>query len=344
MFNSAYIIAEIGINHNGDYNLAEKMVVEAAKNGVNAVKFQNFRTEDFIFDNTLYFTYQSQGKKISESMWDLFKRAEMKEGWVPKLKNLCDRLKVDFLSTPTNVSGIQELVNVGVKMLKNGSDYLTHVSLLEEMGKTGLPIIVSTGMANVSEIRDGIEAIHKGGKSDIVLLHCTSVYPTPPGEVNLMRMVSLRETFQTPVGFSDHTLGFVSAVQAVTLGACVIEKHFTLDHNLSGPDHWFSLDPKELEEFVTNIRRAEQNMGNPAIEPANLERDSCRNFKLSIRVKRDMKVGDIIKLNDLTIAKPGDGLPPKEINNLVSRRLSRNILKGTALTLDYINSNGILRV
>lgn len=337
MFDQVYIIAEIGINHNGDYDLAEKMVIEAAKSGVNAVKFQNFRTEDFIFDQSLSLTYQSQGKKITESMWDLFKRTEMKEGWIPKLKSLCDRLKVDFLSTPTNVAGIHELVNAGVKMLKNGSDYLTHVALLEEMGKTGLPVIVSTGMAHESEIKDAIEAIHKGGGSQIILLHCTSVYPTPTGEANLRRMVSLRQTFKTLVGFSDHTIGFLSAVQAVALGACVIEKHFTLDHHLPGPDHWFSLDPKELKEFIVNIRNAEQNMGHPVIEPAKLEKNSCQDYKLSIRVKHDMKAGDIIKFDDLTVARPGHGLPPKEMSNLVSRRLSRNILKGAALTLDDIN-------
>jgi len=340
MFDRVYIIAEIGINHNGDYGLAEKMVIEAANRGVNAVKFQNFRTEDFIFDQSLSLTYQSQGKKITESMWELFKRTEMKKGWVPKLKNLCDHLNIDFLSTPTSVLGIQELVHAGVKMLKNGSDYLTHVALLEEMGKTCLPVIVSTGMANGSEIKDAIEAIRKGGGSQIILLHCTSVYPTPPDEVNLMRMVSLRETFKTRVGFSDHTIGFLPAVQAVTLGACVIEKHFTLDHNLPGPDHWFSLDPKELKEFVMNIRNAEQNMGNPVIEPAKSERNSCQDFKLSIRVKHDMNAGEEIHLNVLTVAKPGDGLPPKEISNLIGRRLSKNILKGAALTFDDVNSDG----
>jgi len=338
VFDNTYIIAEVGINHNGDYDLAVKSVEEAAKTGVDAVKFQSFRTEDFIFDKKLKFTYQSQGVTKTESMWDLFKRTEMGDDWIPKLKTICDRHGLDLLSTPTNQAGIDQLVEAGVKMLKNGSDYLSHISVLELMGKTGLPVVMSTGMAEAIEIREAIEAVRRGGSSEVILLHCTSVYPTKPSDTNLRRMIALQGEFGVRVGFSDHTVGSQAAVQAVTLGACILEKHFTLDHDLPGPDHWFSLDPGEMKTYVKHIRDAEQNLGSAEIRPALSEKDACRENKLSIRVRHDMAAGQEISAEDLTVARPADGLPPKEFNNLIGKTLTKNIGKGSAVTFDHVQS------
>lgn len=190
-----FIIAEVGLNHNGNIDLAVKSIEEAAKAGADAVKFQNYRTEDFIFDRSLTYTYLSQGKEVTESMWDLCKRCETKREWLPPLKKICDTLSVEFMSTPTSESGVDDLIDVGVNKIKNGSDYLTHLPLLKYMGSTGATVIISTGMADSSEVQDAVDAVRSGGKSNIILMHCTSSYPTKASDVNLNRMIALQEVF-----------------------------------------------------------------------------------------------------------------------------------------------------
>ena len=332
---SCYIIAEVGINHNGKFKLANKMIEEASKTGVDAVKFQNFRTEDFIFNKSLQYTYKSQGKEITESMWDLCKRSEMKREWLLKLKELCDKLGVVFMSTPTSESGVNDLVNIGIKVLKNGSDYLSHLPLLKHMGSTNLPVIISTGMAYESEIKEAVEAVQSSGNSPIFLLHCTSAYPTEASDVNLRRMVALKKAFNLPVGFSDHTIGSSAAVQSVTLGACVIEKHFTLDHNMAGPDHWFSLIPSELKKYVKDIREAEKRMGSEKIEPSKGEKINRNEYRLSLIAVNDISQGQALKREDFSIAKPGSGLPPKESEKIIGKKLAKDIKKGSPLKWEH---------
>lgn len=330
-----FIIAEVGLNHNGEYELAVESVKAAAEAGADAVKFQNYKTEDFIFDRTLTFTYLSRGKKVTESMWDLCKRCELKKEWLPRLKKLCDNLKVIFLSTPTSESGVKDLIDVGVEMIKNGSDYLTHLPLLKHMGATGKTIIISTGMADESDVRDAIEAVRSGGNSPIILMHCTSSYPTKAVDVNLNRMLALRNRFNVPVGFSDHTIGSAAAVQAMTMGACMLEKHFTLDHDLPGPDHWFSVDPSELKRYVEDVREAELRMGKESIEPADSEKVARNEFRLSLIASKDLSAGHHLEMQDFVISKPGTGLPPKEIENVIGRELAINIRKATPLLRDH---------
>ena len=326
-----FIIAEVGLNHNGDFGLAVKSIEAAAEAGADAVKFQNYRTEDFLFDRSLTYTYLSKGEEITESMWDICKRCEMKREWLPELKKVCDDLGITLLSTPTSESGVDDLVEIGVEMLKNGSDYLTHLPILKYMGSTSLPVIISTGMADSSDVQDAVDAVRSGGTSPIVLLHCTSSYPTKAVDVNLNRMVALRETFSLPIGFSDHTIGSSAAVQAVSLGACIIEKHFTLDHNLPGPDHWFSMTPYEFKQYVSDIREAEQRMGKRCIEPAEIEKTNRKEYRLSLIVSKDLLAGHTLKAGDFVIAKPGLGLPPKEAEKVIGRRLIQDVCKGTPL-------------
>ena len=333
---SCFIIAEVGINHNGDFGLALESVEAAAKAGADAVKFQNYRTEDFIFDKTLTYTYLSGGKEITEPMWDICKRCEMKKIWLPELKKLCDDLGIFLLSTPTSESGVDDLIKVGVTMLKNGSDYLTHLPLLKYMGATGLTVIISTGMAYESDIQDAVDAVRSAGESPIILMHCTSSYPTEPKDVNLNRMLAIRERFNMPVGFSDHTIGSTAAVQAVTLGICMLEKHFTLDKKLPGPDHWFSVDPLELKHYVEDIREAEQRMGNKNIEPAASERINRDEFRLSLIASKDLFVGQKLGIQDFVISKPGTGLPPKYAEKIIGMELVKNILKGFPLLWEYL--------
>ncbi len=331
----SFIIAEIGLNHNGDFDLAVESVKAAAGAGADAVKFQNYKTEDFIFDKSLKYTYHCGGKEITESMWDLCKRCEMKREWLPLLKKLCDDLNVVFLSTPTSESGVNDLMDIGVTMLKNGSDYLTHLQLLRYMGATGKTVIISTGMADRSDVQDAVDAVRSGGKSPVVLMHCTSSYPTKAMEVNLNRMLALSETFNLPVGFSDHTIGSAAAVQAVTLGACMLEKHFTLDQGLPGPDHWFSVNPLELKQYIDDVREAEQRMGSNNIEPAASEKVNRDEFRLSLTASRDLFAGQTLVNQDFVISKPGRGLPPKYAEKIIGRELAINVTKGAPLQWEY---------
>ena len=221
--NKTFIVSEIGLNHNGDYELACKSVIAAAEAGSDAVKFQSFKTEDFVRNNKELFTYKSQGKEITEPFYDLCKRNEFKREWLKPLKVLCADLDVEFISTPTSEEGVEDLRAAGCRYVKNGSDYLTHVSLIEAMSKSGMVVILSTGMAYRSDVDAAITALGDAYPKRTILLHCTSAYPTEPKDVNLNRMILLRENYKTTVGFSDHTEGFEASVQAVTLGAKVIE-------------------------------------------------------------------------------------------------------------------------
>lgn len=329
--NPCFIVAEIGMNHNGDLKIAKNMIEAAVHAGADAVKFQNYRTEDFLSDQTLTYTYKSQGREITESQWDMFKRCEPQPDWLPQLKQLCDDLDVIFFATPTSEARVRELLEVGVPLLKNGSDYLTHIPLLEYMGSTGVPVIVSTGMANQQDIDDAVAAVRKGGKSLLILLHCTSAYPTPPADTNLLRMVSLAERYNVPVGFSDHTFGWLAAVQSVTLGACVIEKHFTLDHNLAGPDHWFSSTPNEFRELVDTVRLAEQLLGCADIEPAGAELLGRQEYRLSVVASRDLSVGVQLTEDTVTFRRPGGGILPKNLLHFLGRKLLHSVRKGTPL-------------
>ncbi|MGZ6338715.1 MAG: N-acetylneuraminate synthase family protein, partial [Bdellovibrionota bacterium] len=279
-----YIVAEIGLNHNGSFELAQKMIEGAARTGVDAVKFQNWRAEDFISDRTLQFTYKSRGREITEPFFDLCKRNELDPAWIPELTKICESNKVDFLSTPTSKEGVDDLVRAGIRVIKNGSDYLGHTPLISYMAENSDVVVISTGMANRVDIDEAVAAA-SGKRAKIVLLHCTSVYPTPPEDVNIRRMISLRERYGVAVGFSDHTVDELAAVQAVSNGAIFIEKHFTLDHDLEGPDHWFSSMPSEFERLVKAVRRAEVQMGSPGLVPAKGESENVKEFRLSAVAK-----------------------------------------------------------
>tara|TARA_B100000953_G_scaffold148361_1_gene122844 strand:+ start:254 stop:1285 length:1032 start_codon:yes stop_codon:yes gene_type:complete len=328
-----FIIAEVGLNHNGDYQLAKESVISAAKAGADAVKFQNFLTEDFLSDKSILHTYKDSDKEITEPLFDICKRSEFKVKWLPDLIKLCDELGVVFLSTPTSESGVDDLISHGVKYIKNGSDYLSHIPLLKYMASTDATIIISTGMAYQEEIDDAINAILsiQPNKSKLVILHCTSSYPTSPENVNLKKIQTLQDRYQIAIGFSDHTEGWESAVQAVTLGAKVIEKHFTLDRNLPGPDHWFSSDYEEFKELVEKIRLAESRMGDSALEPANSEMQVRDQWRLGLVWDKDVARGSDISTQDIAIRKPATGLRPKELNSVIGNQTIRNCKKGESV-------------
>jgi N,N'-diacetyllegionaminate synthase len=327
------VIAEIGLNHNGKYDLAEKSIIAAAKAGADAVKFQNYTTEDFLTDKSILHKYKNEDKFIEEPLFDICKRSEFQEEWLPSLISLARSLGLIFLSTPTSIAGVDLLIKHGVKHIKNGSDFLSHIPLLRHMASTGANIIISTGMAYEKDIDEAVDAILRlqPDKTKLTILHCTSSYPTSIDNVNLNKITSLRNRYKVNIGFSDHTEGFFSAIQAVSMGVNIIEKHFTIDKTLSGPDHWFSSSPEEFEELVFQIRLAESRLGFKELRPAESEMDDRKQWRLGLFWKRNMEVGETIVLNDIDIRKPSSNLAPKELDTIIGKKIINRTYKSKSV-------------
>lgn len=322
------VIAEVGLNHNGDMGLACEAIQVAAAAEADGVKFQSYRTEDFITDRSLEISYISQGRPVTEPQYDLFKRCELTRDKIGMLKEECDRLNIRFISTPTSADGVRDLLAIGAPLLKNGSDYLSHLPLIRCMGESGLPTILSTGMGTREDIAEAVSAFRDTGNEQLILLHCTSLYPTQPEEVNLARMPALAYEFGCAVGYSDHTHGTIAAVGAVALGACIIEKHFTLDRNLPGPDHRFSVDPPELAELVRQVRLMSRSLGSPQIAPAAAEWQSRDEYRLSCVAAEALAAGRCLCAEDIAFRRPGTGMRPALADELMGHVLRHAVPRG----------------
>ena len=331
-----FIAAEVGLNHNGDLDRAHAMVDAAADAGADGVKFQNFRTEDFINDRAVTYEYISAGERVVESQWDMFRRYELPPSAWPELRDHCEQRGVVFFSTPTGEDGLEDLVRMGSPLLKNGSDYLGHLPLIRAMARSGIPTVLSTGMAVLDEVRLAVEAFHGAGGTDLVLLHCTSSYPAPLEDINLRKIPALEAEFGCPVGFSDHTDGAIAAAGSVAVGGCFVEKHFTLDRNLPGPDHRFSAGPEELRVLVDAVRATELALGSGEIKPAPSELLGRADFRLSCVAASALEAGRELTEADVEFRRPGTGLPPGEVDRLIGRRLTRDVAAGDVLTVDAV--------
>ena len=327
-----FIIAEAGINHNGDLELAKKMILAAKDAKVDAVKFQTFYAKDFIQDRTLMYTYKSQGKEITEPIIDMFERSEFsKEEWI-EIKNFCDANEILFLSTPGNVSDLELLMDIGVKAVKVGSDDFVNIPLIRRYAKEDIPLLLSCGMATEEEIDLTLKNAGLDAGKDMCLFLCTSQYPTPPKDVNIRKFKTLQKKYPNLiVGLSDHTEGSTAAIMAVACGASIFEKHFTLDHNLPGPDHWFSETPGSLEKWVRDIREAYTMMGSPELKPTDVELKNRVEYHRSITAACDITAGDIITEDSLCMRRPGDSLPASKWDEVVGSKATRNIKKNEQL-------------
>lgn len=337
-FPRALLVAEIGINHNGDLDLAETMIRAAAEAGADAVKFQNYRTEDFLSNHALTYTYRNQGREVTESQFAMFKRCELNAADLARLQRACTAAGVQFFSTPTSAEGVDDLACVGTAWLKNGSDYLGHLPLIRHMARSGIPTILSTGMATEDEVAEAVAAFRAAGGTDLILLACTSAYPTPPECVHLRRITTLAQKFGCPAGFSDHTAGWEAAVAAVSLGACMVEKHFTTDRTLPGPDQWFSSDPGEFAELVRRVRQVETLLGQGELAPTPAEQRSREDFRLSCVAARDLPAGQVLQSADIAFRRPATGLPPSQVDRLLERPLIRAVTRGEALLATHVES------
>jgi len=322
------IAAEIGINHNGDMSLAHRTIDAAADAGADAVKLTNYKTEDFISDSSITYEYISQGKSVRESQYEMFKRCELSSGQLAELFDHCKTRGLIYFATPTSENGVQELRQLHAPLVKNGSDSIIHLPLIRAMARSGIPTVQSTGMATLEEIEDAVNAFRDAGGTKLILLHCTSSYPTPDADVHLRKIPTLVAAFRCLVGFSDHTWGVTAAMGAVTLGACFVEKHFTLDRNLPGPDHRFSSDPAELRALVEGIRKVEACIGNGVIGPAPSELVGRENYRLSCVAIKALAAGRVLEETDIAFRRPGSGLPPKAVGSLIGKKLRHPVPNG----------------
>jgi len=333
--NPCFIIAEAGVNHNGKLSLAKKLIEAAKEAGVDAIKFQTFKAENLVTENTEMADYQKENINKKESQLEMLKKLELDYKDFISLKKYCDKKGIVFLSTPHTEDTIDFLEPL-VPAYKIGSGDLTNLPFLEKIAKKKKPIILSTGMATLGEVREAVKIIKRAGNNKIILLHCTTNYPCPLEEVNLRAMITLKKEFNLPIGFSDHTLGITVPITAVSLGANVLEKHFTLDKNLPGPDHKASLEPDELKEMVEAIRNIEKALGSDIKKLAKSEEKIKKVARKSIIAKVDIQKGTKIASDMLIIKRPGTGIEPKYLDKILGRVAKKNIKKDELIIWEKI--------
>lgn len=328
-----FIIAEAGDNHNGNYNLALQLVDKAAEAGADCVKFQTFITENVISKFAQKADYQKETTGEGESQYDMVKKLELSFEQFRSIQKYCKEKKIMFLSTPFDLDSIDFLEEIEIPFWKIPSGEITNLPYLEKIAKTGKDIVLSTGMCTMDEIEKALSVLKGRGAGNIVLLHCNTEYPTPFEDVNLHAMQAMAETFQVPVGYSDHTTGIEVPVAAVALGASVIEKHFTLDKNMEGPDHKASLEPMELKQMVASIRNIEKAMGSSEKKASPSESKNINIARKSIVARRRIKQGEILTEDNLYIKRPGDGISPMHWYEML----------GTAAVKDFEEDELIVR-
>lgn len=326
-----YAVAEMSANHNQDFDQAVKILHAAKEAGADAVKLQTYTPDTMtIRSDKEYFRIGKGTLWEGKTLYQLYKEAYMPWEWQPKLKEIADEIGIDLFSTAFDPTAVDFLEEMGVPVHKVASFEIVDIPLIEKMASTGKPLIISTGMATLSEIEEAVQAARKAGTTEIALLKCTSAYPAPPEEMNLRTIPHLAEAFGVPVGLSDHTLGIAVPVAAVALGACIVEKHFTLSRDIPGPDSAFSLEPQEFKAMVEAIRVAEKALGKVSYEVGEREAAS-RVFRRSLFVVKDMKAGEVFTHENVRSIRPGYGLPPKFLKEVLGRRAACDIKAGTPL-------------
>jgi N,N'-diacetyllegionaminate synthase len=344
-FSKVFIIAEAGVNHNGSLERAYQLVDVAVEAGADAIKFQTFRAENVVTTFAEKAEYQKEATGPEESQFEMIKKLELSFGDFGKIKKYCDKKHIMFLSTPFDCASADFLEEL-VPVYKVGSGEITNLPFLEYIAKKGKPILLSTGMSTIGEIEEAMRIIlpacnasfsqlHTFDFKPLTLLHCVSTYPTDYDDVNLYAMITLREAFKVPVGYSDHTLGIEIPVAAVALGAQVIEKHFTLDKNLPGPDHRASLEPEELTVMVHAIRKVERALGEGVKRPTYGELEVMRVARRSLVAKRGIRAGEVIKEKDIAIKRPGTGISPQFKNIIIGMALQKDIRMDEPFTWEH---------
>lgn len=326
------IIAEAGVNHNGDIKLAIQLCDAAKEAGADVVKFQTWKTEDIITKNVAQADYQTENTGVQESQFDMLKKLELTHDEFRLIKKHCDEIGIQFASTADEAESLDFLISIGIPFIKIGSGEIGNVSYLRYMGSKKKPIILSTGMSSLADIDISLSALREGGATDITLLHCTTSYPCVFENVNLNAMNTIKDAFKLPVGYSDHTIGSTVAIAAVSMGAKIVEKHFTLDKNMEGPDHKASADPAEFKEYVKAIRDIEMAMGDGRKIPTSVEKEISKVVLKRIVAKKPIIEGQIIREEDICVKRNDMGLPCSKWYEVV----------GTVARKSYFKDEGIV--
>lgn len=314
-----YIIAEAGVNHNGSLEIAKKMVDAVREAGADAIKFQTFKAENIVTKNASRAEYQVKNTGEDASQYSMLKKLELSYDDFLELKAYCDVSGIEFLSTPFDLESIAFLQELGIRFLKIPSGEITNFPYLRKIGQTCMPVIMSTGMSTLEEVGDAIGVLREYGSSDISLLHCTTEYPAPLDSVNLKAMQTMAEAFNLPVGYSDHTEGITVSIAAAALGAVIIEKHFTLDRNMEGPDHKASLETDALKTMVQSIRDVEIALGDGEKTPSEHEVKNAAVARKSIVAKTFIKAGEVFTEDNISVKRPGTGISPMNWNSVLGK-------------------------
>ncbi|MBI9080381.1 MAG: N-acetylneuraminate synthase [Pseudodesulfovibrio sp.] len=332
-----FIIAEAGVNHNGDMNIARKLIEAAADSGADAIKFQTFKATEIVTSQAQKATYQKEASNTEESQLEMLEKLELDESMHVELKAHCQKKSIEFLSTPFDGKSLDMLLEMGLSTIKIPSGEITNLPYLRHVGSMGKRIILSTGMTTLQEVKEAVQALEKAGTSskDITLLHCNTQYPTPYDNANLRAMETLAQAFpECAVGYSDHTLGIECPIAATALGATVIEKHFTLDKTMDGPDHAASISPDELSAMVTGIRNTEKALGTGHKEPSPSEIDNISIARRFLVASRPIIQGELFNESNLTAKRTGcGGISPMQWDKIIGQSAPHDFQSGETITL-----------
>jgi N,N'-diacetyllegionaminate synthase len=328
-YNKTFIIAEAGVNHNGSLEIAFQLIDVAVAAGADAVKFQTFKAEKIIAVNAPKAGYQKKTTDSGESQLEMVRKLELDEAAHRRLYQYCQHKGIQFLSSPFDIESVQMLASLGLNTFKIPSGEITNLPYLREIGRLKKEVILSTGMSDMEEIRTALNVLYKCGveKKNITLLHCNTEYPTPMADVNLRAMLAMAEMFEVRVGYSDHTLGIEVSIAAVALGAAVIEKHFTLDRNMEGPDHRASLEPDELKAMVAAIRNVEAALGSGIKMPSPSELRNRAIVRKSVVAARNIKKGEPFTEENITAKRPGHGISPMRWDEVLGQAAQKDYEK-----------------
>lgn len=329
-----FVIAEAGVNHNGRIDLAKALIDAAVHSGANAVKFQTFKAEKLVTTQAPKANYQIQSTDSNESQFEMLKRLELSYVQFQELYKYCQEQRILFLSSPFDEESADFLESLGVVAFKIGSGEITNLPLLTHVAQKNKPILLSTGMSNLGEVEAAMRVIYGVGNEKLALFHCTSNYPAAPVDVNLRAMRTLSNAFGVPVGYSDHTEGNEISFAAVALGACMLERHFTLDKNLPGPDHRASLEPGEFEALVKGVRKIEAALGDGRKIPASSELNTALVARKSLVAAQDILANTILSNELIEIKRPGTGLPPSMKSAIIGRKTRVTIHSGDLIRLE----------
>lgn len=336
MMKKTYIIAEAGVNHNGNIDIAIELINKAKEAGVDCIKFQTFKAEQIVTQKSPKANYQLLVTDSKESQYQMLKKLELRMEDYPVLLSHCKKLGIDFMSTPYNFEDVDFLDLLNVDCFKIASGQLTEIPFLQFAARKKKRMIISTGMANLSDVFLAVQAIRNEGNDDIIVLQCTTNYPSKIEDANLLAMLAIKDACKVRVGYSDHVENNYACLASVALGAEVVEKHFTLDKNMEGPDHSCSLEPNELKELVVGIRNIELALGSGLKIPSIAETANAAGMKRSIVAISNIKKGDVIQKNDLGFKRPANGLPPNMLIEVVGKEALVDINKDEPIQMNSI--------